>query len=82
MASITINKIIEGNVYLNGNNEAGHVTEVKFPSLQMDMQEQDALYPDYGFARNKGYGTAEHIAAIRKFGPCPLHRKSFIGKFL
>lgn len=46
------------------------------------MQEQDALYPDYGFARNKGYGTAEHIAAIRKFGPCPLHRKSFIGKFL
>ncbi|MEA4938218.1 MAG: ribonuclease HII [Christensenella sp.] len=46
------------------------------------MQEQDALYPEYGFARNKGYGTAEHIAAIRKFGPCPLHRKSFIGKFL
>lgn len=46
------------------------------------MQEQDALYPNYGFARNKGYGTAEHIAAIRKFGPCPLHRKSFIGKFL
>ena len=46
------------------------------------MQEQDALYPNYGFARNKGYGTTEHIAAIRKFGPCPLHRKSFIGKFL
>ena len=46
------------------------------------MQEQNALYPDYGFARNKGYGTAEHIAAIRKFGPCPLHRKSFIEKFL
>lgn len=46
------------------------------------MQEQDALYPEYGFTRNKGYGTAEHIAAIRKFGPCPLHRKCFIGKFL
>jgi len=46
------------------------------------MTEQDALYPAYGFARNKGYGTAEHIAAIRKFGPCLLHRKSFIRKFL
>ena len=46
------------------------------------MLEQDALYPEYGFARNKGYGTAEHIAAIRKFGPCPLHRKGFIRKFL
>ena len=43
---------------------------------------QDAVYPAYGFARNKGYGTAEHIAAIRKFGPCPLHRRSFIGKLL
>ena len=46
------------------------------------MLEQDALYPEYGFARNKGYGTAEHIGAIRKFGPCPIHRNSFIGKFL
>ena len=46
------------------------------------MAEQDALYPAYGFARNKGYGTAEHIAAIRTYGPCPIHRRSFIGKFL
>ncbi|MEG1524036.1 MAG: ribonuclease HII [Clostridia bacterium] len=45
------------------------------------MIEQDAVYPQYGFARNKGYGTAEHIAALRKYGPCPLHRKSFIRKF-
>ena len=41
----------------------------------------DREYPQYGFARNKGYGTAEHIEAIRKYGPCPAHRKSFIGKF-
>ena len=34
------------------------------------MIEQDALYPQYGFARNKGYGTAEHIAALREYGPC------------
>jgi len=46
------------------------------------MTEQDALYPEYGFARNKGYGTAEHIAALRRYGPCPIHRKSFIGKFV
>lgn len=45
------------------------------------MAELDALYPAYGFARNKGYGTPEHIAALRELGPCPEHRRSFIGKF-
>ena len=42
------------------------------------MVELDAKYPMYGFARNKGYGTAEHIAALREYGPCPAHRRSFI----
>lgn len=42
------------------------------------MVELDAQYPMYGFARNKGYGTAEHIAALKKYGPCPAHRRSFI----
>ena len=46
------------------------------------MVEMDAQYPMYGFARNKGYGTAEHIAALRQYGPCPIHRRSFIGKLL
>ena len=46
------------------------------------MMEMDARYPMYGFARNKGYGTAEHIAALRQYGPCPLHRRSFIGRIL
>lgn len=46
------------------------------------MVEQDALYPEYGFARNKGYGTAEHIAALKKYGPCPIHRRSFIKNFI
>lgn len=45
------------------------------------LQELDALYPEYGFARNKGYGTAEHIAALKKLGPCPEHRASFIKNF-
>lgn len=46
------------------------------------MRRMDAAYPQYGFARNKGYGTAEHIAALKRHGPCPLHRESFIKKIL
>lgn len=42
------------------------------------MRELDERYPMYGFARNKGYGTAQHIAAIREQGPCPIHRRSFL----
>lgn len=46
------------------------------------MEEYDRQYPEYGFARNKGYGTAEHIAALKKYGPCPIHRRTFIKNFL
>ena len=42
----------------------------------------DSLYPEYGFARNKGYGTREHIDALRQYGPCPVHRQSFITHFV
>lgn len=45
------------------------------------MLELDRLYPEYGFARHKGYGTAEHIAALKRLGPCPEHRRTFIGHF-
>jgi ribonuclease HII len=38
----------------------------------------DQLYPMYGFSRNCGYGTAEHLQALRVHGPCPLHRRSFL----
>jgi ribonuclease HII len=41
------------------------------------MLEYDKKYPEYGFARHKGYGTKEHLLAIRKYGPCEIHRKSF-----
>ena len=47
-----------------------------------EMAEYDAMYPEYGFAKHVGYGTAAHIAAIKEFGPCPIHRRSFIGKFI
>ena len=46
------------------------------------MVEQDALYPEYGFAKHKGYGTKEHIAALRKYGPCPQHRDLFVRKYV
>ena len=46
------------------------------------MEEYDHMFPEYGFASNKGYGSAEHIAAIKKYGPTPIHRKSFIGNFI
>jgi ribonuclease HII len=39
--------------------------------------ELDALYPLYGFARNKGYGTPDHLAALERHGPCPIHRRTF-----
>ena len=41
------------------------------------MREFDRLYPGYGFAEHKGYGTPQHLAAIRRHGPCPIHRRSF-----
>jgi ribonuclease HII len=41
------------------------------------MREFDALYPGYGFARHKGYGTREHLRALTRLGPCPEHRRSF-----
>lgn len=46
------------------------------------MVEYDALMPEYGFASNKGYGSAEHIAALKKIGPSPIHRASFIKNFV
>lgn len=46
------------------------------------MQEWDEIYPQYGFKKHKGYGTASHIQALKEFGPCPLHRRSFIKNFV
>ncbi len=46
------------------------------------MTAYDSVYPGYGFAANKGYGSREHIAALKKQGACAIHRKSFIRKFV
>lgn len=46
------------------------------------MREWDKVYPEYGFAGHKGYGTAKHIAALKEYGLCPLHRKTFTTHFI
>lgn len=46
------------------------------------MIEYDKLFPEYGFSRNKGYGSSEHIKALKQYGPCPIHRESFIHNFI
>ena len=46
------------------------------------MKEYDEIYPEYGFASNVGYGSAMHIEALKKYGPTPIHRRSFIGNFV
>ena len=46
------------------------------------MVQYEDLYPGYEFASNKGYGSARHIAALKSLGPCPIHRRSFIGNFV
>ena len=46
------------------------------------MVEYDKVMPEYGFAGHKGYGSAAHIEALKKYGPSPIHRKTFIGHFV
>ncbi len=46
------------------------------------MVQYDALMPEYGFAKHKGYGSKEHIEALKKYGPSPIHRRTFIGHFV
>lgn len=46
------------------------------------MVEYDKIFPQYGLAKNKGYGSKEHIEALRKYGSCPIHRKTFITHFV
>ncbi len=46
------------------------------------MKEYDEIYPGYGFSSNMGYGTAAHIKALKELGPTPIHRRSFIHKYI
>ena len=51
-------------------------------SRDRKMIELDGKYPEYGFAKHKGYGTKVHIAALKEHGACEIHRKTFIKKFV
>ena len=46
------------------------------------MADYDKQYPEYGFADNVGYGSPQHLAALKKYGPCPIHRRCFLKKIL
>ena len=46
------------------------------------MRQWDEIYPQYGFINHKGYGTAKHIEALKEYGPCPIHRRTFIKHFV
>lgn len=71
--------IIKGDAKSISIGAASIVAKVTRDRLMVDY---DTIYPNYGFASNKGYGSASHIEALKKYGPTPIHRKSFIKNFL
>lgn len=73
--SIPTTSLIKGDAFSISIASASIVAKVTRDRM---MIAYDEIYPEYGFAKNKGYGTAEHILALKKYGPCPIHRKSFI----
>ncbi|WP_209454621.1 ribonuclease HII [Thermoanaerobacterium butyriciformans] len=71
--------IIKGDIKSISIAAASIIAKVERDNL---MKKYDELYPQYGFGKNKGYGTKEHIEAIKKYGPCPIHRKTFLKKII
>ena len=66
--------IIEGDAHSISIAAASILAKVTRDRMMLEWSQK---WPQYGFEKHKGYGTAEHLEAIRKWGPCPLHRKSF-----
>lgn len=66
--------IVHGDAHVYSIAAASIVAKVHRDGLMADL---DLRHPGYGFARNAGYGTAEHLAALKSLGPCPAHRRSF-----
>ena len=71
---IKANSIVKGDAKSASIAAASVIAKVARDRL---MDEYDKLYPEYGFASHKGYGTAEHVEAVRRYGPCPIHRLTF-----
>ena len=76
--SIPQKSIVKGDALVASIGAASILAKVYRDGL---MKEYALLYPEYGFERNAGYGTKEHINAIKEVGICPIHRKTFVGKF-
>ena len=76
---IPYTSIIKGDAKIYSISAASIIAKVTRDRI---MQEYDEIYPEYGFASHKGYGTAKHIQAIKEYGPCLLHRKTFIKNFI
>lgn len=66
--------VVGGDATIESISAASIIAKVTRDGIMRDL---DEIYPDYGFARHKGYGTAEHRACIQRIGPCPQHRRSF-----
>ena len=80
LKGINVHEVIRNrnNSYLTKVNEYDYIL---FKVSNM-MEEYDKVFPEYGFASNKGYGSADHIAALKKYGETPIHRKTFITHFI
>ena len=78
-AKVPTLSIIHGDALSYSIAAASIVAKVTRDRLMLDYHEK---YPQYNFAKHKGYGTAEHIRLLKEYGPCPIHRRSFIGHFV
>lgn len=76
---ITYESIVKGDATCYSISAASIIAKVTRDRI---MEEWDEIYPMYEFKQHKGYGTAKHIQAIKEYGPCPLHRKTFIKNFI
>lgn len=76
---ISYKSIIQGDAKIYSIAAASIIAKVTRDRI---MRELDEVYPIYGFERHKGYGTAKHIEAIKEYGLCPIHRRSFTKKFV
>ncbi len=78
--TLTFTTIIQGDAKCMSIAAASIVAKVTRDRWMIEVA--DALYPEYGFAKHKGYGTKQHIEALKKYGCCPLHRRTFLRTIL
>ena len=78
-AKVDTLSIIHGDALSYSIAAASIIAKVTRDRIMMDYHRE---YPQYNFAKHKGYGTAEHIRLLKEYGPCPIHRRTFIGHFV